>query len=77
MPLFRVVSRGSLITAKQGVIPPGGTVEMSAADAASMPAGIVVPLPVVVPVVPAAPVAPVGLKPNPSTGSRRAKDTKP
>ena len=87
MPLFKVIGRGSLITAKQGVIPPGGTVEMSDADAASMPSGVIEALPVAKPLLLVAPpsVAPVtppaapagAVRPTHSYGSKRVKDTKP
>lgn len=90
MPLFKFVGRGSFITAKQGVILPGGTVEMTDAEAASLPSGTVVSVAPVLSldagrvekplllVAPPPPVAPVGVvKPNTSQGSRRAKDTKP
>lgn len=51
MPLFKFVGRGTFITAKQGVIEPGGTVEMSDADAASLPPGTVAPVGIPVPLV--------------------------
>lgn len=44
MPLFKVVSRGSLHISKGNVIAPGGTVEMSQKDADSLPHGVVEPV---------------------------------
>jgi hypothetical protein len=91
MPLFKFVGRGSLLTAKQGVIPTGGTVEMSEEHAASMPPGLLEPIkpslhldsgtvkpvekPLLLVAPPAAPVSAV--RPTHSHGSKRVKDTKP
>lgn len=51
MPLFKFVGRGSFITAKQGVIESGGTVDMTDAEAASLPPGTVAPAGIPVPLV--------------------------
>ena len=51
MPLFKFVGRGTFVTAKQGVIEPGGTVEMTNAEAASLPPGTVAPVGIPVPLV--------------------------
>jgi hypothetical protein len=91
MPRYIVTCRGSLITAKHGAIAPGGFVDMSAADAASLPLGTVAlslelgvvkpaPLPPVAPVAPVVPVTPIlpaAVKPAPSLVARKFKDTKP
>ena len=85
MPSYIVTCRGAFVTAK-GIKSAGDTVEMSEKDAASLPPGTVslVPekqlllvAPPPVSPVPAAPVVPTGLKPTPSAGARRAKDSKP
>jgi hypothetical protein len=80
MPLFKFVGRGTFITAKQGVIQPGETVEMSDADAASLPPGTVAPVGIPVPLVRREPVLtldsgqvekPLLLVPPPPSGAVR------
>lgn len=41
MPLFKNIGRGDLILSKTNVVAPGGTCEMSQADADSLPLGVV------------------------------------